>query len=158
MLQADVVELLESGCALIVGLVTARGLPCASRGWGLTFGKGGERARLLLPTSDIQSLGHPDGGLAGTMIAATGCHILTLRSMQLKGMVVSVEEATAADDARFSGYCGAYFEAVAEVDSIPRYLMERMVPRAVAAVTFDVGELYDQTPGPNAGAAVVADA
>lgn len=32
--------------------------------------------------------------------------------------------------------------------------MERLVPNDLVAYVFDVVEVYDQTPGPNAGAAI----
>ena len=44
------------------------------------------------------------------------------------------------------------------VDSMARYLMERLVPTEFVACEFDIVEVYDQTPGPNAGAPVAARA
>ncbi|MCU1501721.1 MAG: uncharacterized protein JWM12_1075 [Ilumatobacteraceae bacterium] len=155
-LEPDTIDLLESGCALIVGLVTANGAPFATRGWGLTLAdaRADARARLLVTAADVVALGHPDGALAGASVAVTGCHILTLRSIQLKGSIASVEPPTAIDQDRVDQYCDDYFGAVAQVDNIPRHLMERMRPRSVVAVVFGIEQVYDQTPGPGAGAAV----
>ena len=152
-LEPDTIALLESGCALIVGLVTPSGSPLATRGWGLTIGVGGEPSRLLVTAADMTAL-EPIDSLVGRWLAVTGCHIRTLRSMQLKGPIVSVEAPTELDDERADRYCDAYFDAVAEVDNIPRHMMERMRARAVIALTFRFHEVYDQTPGPGAGAAV----
>ena len=99
----------------------------------------------------------PSGAL-GRMIATTGCNVLSLRGVQLKGPIVSIEPATADDHQRLQAYCDAFFADVAVVDSIPRWLMERLVPADIVAVVFDVTERYDQTPGPNAGAALISGA
>jgi hypothetical protein len=151
MLEADVVELLESGCALVVGFVTLDGAPYATRGWGLTLLEEARTARLLVGTADLAALGHRQGGLLGTMIATTGANVLTLRSAQLKGPIIAVESAGHDDHRRMSRYCDAFFSDVALVDDIPRRLMERLVPEEVSVCTFTITEWYDQTPGPNAG-------
>lgn len=152
-LEPEMIELLESGCALIVGLVTPSVTPLATRGWGLTIGTGDEPSRLLVTAADIAGL-EPTASLVGRWLAVTGCHIRTLRSMQLKGPIASVEAPTELDEARADRYCDAYFESVLEVDNIPRHMMERTRARAVVALTFELHEVYDQTPGPGAGAAV----
>jgi hypothetical protein len=154
MLEADVIDLLESGCALLAGFITHAGKPFAARGWGLNVLDGGTTARMLVGTEDLAHLGYPPGGEIATMIAATGCSVLTLRSTQLKGPIVSVEAANDGDIERMRRYCDGYFGDVTSVDLIPRYLMERMVPAGLAACVFDIVEVYDQTPGPNAGAPV----
>ena len=47
-------------------------------------------------------------------------------------------------------------QAVHETDGSPRELIESMVPARFVAVTFDVEEVYDQTPGPQAGSSLPA--
>ena len=153
--EADTIELLESGCALIVGLVTSAAAPFATRGWGLTIDPAGGSARLLVTAADVAAL-DPAESLVGRALAVTGCDIKTLRSLQLKGPVVSVEAPTALDEATADRYCDAYFGTVAEVDNIPRHMMDRTRARDVVAVTFRVTQSYDQSPGPGAGAALGA--
>lgn len=99
-LEADMIELLESGCGLIVGMVTSQGAPLAARGWGLSVLEGGRAARILLASAQPAVLGYPSGGEAGTVIAATGANVLTLRSIQLKGPITTVEAADGHDLAR----------------------------------------------------------
>jgi hypothetical protein len=155
MLEPDVVDLLESGCALLVGLVTASRTPFATRGWGLEVLAGGTRARVLVDTDDLDRLGYADGATS-SMVAVTGCSVLTLRSTQIKGAIDTIEPAGRDDMQRSARYCNAFFDDVAVVDSIPRHLMERMIPSTLVACEFDIVEVYDQTPGPNAGAPVAA--
>jgi hypothetical protein len=156
-LEPDVVDLIESGCGMLAAFVTASGQPFATRGWGLTVVDDGEKARLLVGAVEMQHLGYPPGGEISTTVAVTGANILTLRSVQLKGPITAVERMNNVDDPRrLASYCNGYFNDVMVVDSIPRYLMERMVPTEFVACEFEIVEVYDQTPGPNAGAAVAA--
>jgi hypothetical protein len=158
MLEPDVIDLLESGCAMLVGLVTASNKPFATRGWGLEVLDGGTRARVLVGSQDLDRLGYSNGGANSSMIAVTGCSVLTLRSTQIKGPIGTIGPADDDDMQRSLRYCNAFFDDVAVVDSIPRYLMERLIPPTLLACEFDIVEVYDQTPGPNAGAPVATRA
>jgi hypothetical protein len=149
-LGSDVIELLESGCSIVVGLVTASGRPHAGRGWALSLSDDGSTGRVIVGAEDIAALGRPDGSPLG-VIAVNGADVLTLRSVQLKGPITSVEPADDHDLARMAEHCTGFFDAVAVVDAIPRYMMERLVPADVVACTFSVVEAFDQTPGPGAG-------
>src|SRR4051812_6786460 len=112
LLDEEVIALLESGCALIVGLVTASGVPHATRGWGLDLIDRGTRARLLLVSSEIPALGFPPGAEIRSMIAVTGCNVRSLRSVQLKGPLERVEAAEPRDCRRMEAYCQAFFDDV----------------------------------------------
>jgi hypothetical protein len=151
LLESGVIELLESKCALIVGLVTADGRPLAGRGWGLTLRDDGARGRILVNPLDVARLGHPSEAV-GSWIAVTGANVLTLRSAQVKGPIAALEPADDGDWSTCAGFCDRFFDDVEVVDSIPRWMMERLVPEALLAVEFEVVEAYDQTPGPGAGA------
>ena len=152
MFTTDLVAFLESGCALIVATAGDDGAPHASRGWGLdvldaTTG----RIRLLLGADDPVVLAH---AAAGGGIAVTGADVVTLRSVQAKGRVLSVEPVTSDDRERSQRYCTAYHDAVAIVDDIPRHLMQRMVPVEMVRCDIEVEAVFDQTPGPGAGAEI----
>ena len=148
-LDADLVEFLESGCSTIVGLVTADGEPYAPRGWAIEV-LPPNRLRLLVGAGAMAAAGRgPDDTFA---IAVTGADVRTLRSVQLKGTAHGLEPPTAADLDRSQRFCDAFFADVEAVDAVPPALMERLVPSDLLACTVDVAELYDQTPGPAAGA------
>ncbi len=156
MLEQRVIGLLESGSALIVGLVTADGRPLAGRGWGMTVLDGGARGRVIVDPRDLDRLGHGADGVVGTWIAVTGADVRTLSSAQLKGPITAVEPADDADQETCARFCDEFFGAIEEVDGIPRWMSDRLVPPSLAAVEFAVTEAYDQTPGPGAGAALQA--
>ena len=152
MIELSARELLESGCALLIGTVDSAGIPHASRCWGLDLEDPATgRVRIVLSADDpvtsanLQSTGR---------LAVTGTDIGTLRSVQGKGRVLSVGPATAADRRRASRYCEALTGDIERVEATPRALVERLVPTDYQACVAVLDEWYDQTPGPSAGSRV----
>jgi hypothetical protein len=149
MFTSETVRFLQSGCGLIVGTVDAGGMPLASRGWGLDVDAETMSARLLLAADDAvlrQSLA------STAPIAVTGASVRTLRSVQLKGSVGDVGPATDRDRARSCRYCDDFFGDIVAVDHIERAVTERLRPADLIVCRFAVDEVFDQTPGPAAGA------
>ena len=154
MIGAETAAFLEGGCAIIVGTVAADGEPRSNRGWALDVLRDGAddagiEVRLLLEAGDpvlrenVETTGH---------IAITAGNVQTLHSTQLKGRILTVEDATDADRERAQRYVDAFASDVVAVDRTPRELIVRMTPPEFFAITVAVSELYDQTPGPGAGA------
>ncbi|MCB1016579.1 MAG: pyridoxamine 5'-phosphate oxidase family protein [Acidimicrobiales bacterium] len=146
--------LAERGCALVVGTVGRDGSPHAGRGWGLTLSPASPSpVRLLLDAGDevtLANLRHARGG----RIAVTGADVETLRSFQLKGRVVAIEDATDDDLEKLGRYCDDFFTDIEVTDGTPRHLTERLRPATCVACTIEVDEAFDQTPGPGAGSRV----
>ena len=152
MSDAATAEFLEGGCALIVGTVGPGGEPYATRAWGVNLLAADVSAvRVLLDANDRRSLDDVGGG---GRIAITAADVPTLRSVQLKGRCTGVEPGTDQDRARAERYAEAFFADVERTDGTPRHLLERLLPFDFAACTVVVEELYDQTPGPGAGAPI----
>lgn len=141
---------LERGCAIIVGTVAPDGAPHAQRGWGCSV-VAPDTVRVLLDATDDVLRGHlADGGA----IAITSADVRTLESVQLKGHVRVVEEPTAEDLERCRLHNDELFEDIFVTDHYPREYTERMEPPGYVVAVIDVEEVYDQTPGPGAGAPV----
>lgn len=139
----------ESPCSLIVGTVDGDGHPDATRAWGVEVLPGARRLRVLLATNADTSLVNLR---ANGRIALTATNFVTNDSTQLKGHVTTVEARTSADQIRFEAYCARCVEILAEVDRAPRELISRMTPPGVVACVMTVEQVFDQTPGPAAGA------
>jgi hypothetical protein len=147
---APTTRFLESGCSLIVGTVNVDGEPHASRAWGITVLPGpGAHIRLLLDATETRVFN--DLGTSGA-IAITGADVRTLRSVQVKGHFVESAPGDDDDRARARRFCDAFFGAVVATDGTPFELLERLVPDDYVACTIAIDEIYDQTPGPGAGA------
>jgi hypothetical protein len=148
-LDNDTVAFLERGCALIVAVGHPDGTPLACRGWGLDV-LDAERGllRLLLPDDDVVA-----GLLADPVrIAVTGCDVRSLHSLQLKGTTMGVEPARDDDTERVRRYADEFFADIHAADGTPIDRPARMLPDTVMVCRFVVEEIYDQTPGPAAGA------
>lgn len=148
-LDPDLVPFLESGCALVLGSVGPDGRPFASRGWGLdVLDADAGRIRVLVVADERPA--------AGTVLAVTGTSVVTLRSMQMKGAVVEIEPTiTDADLDRSARYRDEFLGDIVGSDGTPIELLSRMLPVGpLAAVQVVVDELFDQTPGPGAGASI----
>jgi hypothetical protein len=142
--------LLESGtCSLMVATASAHGVPHLTRAWGARVLPGGTDLRVLVPSDDSATLENLD---ATGAVAVTGADVPTFRSVQCKGHALAVEAATAGDRARFSRYRAELARSISEVDGHPVDLVTRLAPAEVVAVTARVEAMFDQTPGPGAGA------
>lgn len=150
MIEPEVVELLESPCSLLVATVSSDGVPEGVRAWGVEV-LGPERVRLLLSSNADRTLANLDGG---GRLALTTTHFVTLVSWQLKGFVVEITPATASDRIRYDAFCAGCVEIVAEIDQVPREVVWRMVPPGIVACEMVVEQVFDQTPGPQAGSRV----
>ena len=153
MFDADLTAFLESGCSTIVGLLTPSGEPFATRGWGTdVLSAAPPRLRLLVGEAELRSVGRRPGDGARFAVGVTGANVITLRSVQVKGTAYDLAHPTEADIERSARFCDAFFGDVQSGDAIPRSLMERIVPTDLLVCTIDVEAIYDQTPGPGAGA------
>jgi len=145
-------ELLESPCGLLVATVSADGWPRATRAWGATVADAAAgRLRVLVTGDDPVSLANlAEGGV----VAVTGADVRTLQAVQVKGSVVALEPPTPADEARAAAHTAAFFAQISEMDGIPVTLLRRLAPHALVACVVEVGEVFDQSPGPGAGASL----
>jgi hypothetical protein len=152
-IDEDLRAFLERGCATVVGTAGADGRPHAQRAFGCGV-IDPTTIRVMLDATDPTLRTHLD---AGGRIAITSADVRTLRSVQVKGRVLAVEDTPTADDlARCQAHNDELFRDIEEADHFPREYPERMVPPGYLVAVVTVEELYDQTPGPGAGAAVAA--
>ena len=162
MFEPEMVAFLQSGCSTIIGTVDGDGVPHAGRTWGLDVlapdAEGSEPGvplvRLLIDADDVLTLQHLDDGGA---VAITAANVPTLRSVQLKGRSLGVDAAGESDVERAARYCDDFFTDVEQTDGTERALLVRLVPERFAVCHMRIDEVYDQTPGPGAGAPLEVD-
>src|SRR4051812_17936669 len=96
------IDLLHSGCALLVGTADPYGRPHGARAWGLTvISVEPVIVRVLIDTADTTSLANLQ---ANAQVAITAASVPTLRSLQMKGRVVRMENLTDVDEAKQAQY------------------------------------------------------
>jgi hypothetical protein len=155
-LSPETAAFLESGCALIVGSADVGNEPHAARGWGVNvLSRDPMEVRLLIDADDPVTI---ENLSTSGKIAVTGADVPSLRSVQFKGTVSAIEPATDADRARASRYADDFFGDIGRVDGTPRRLLDRLMARDFVACIVRIMDLYDQTPGPSAGASMPRDA
>jgi hypothetical protein len=143
---------LQEGASLVLGTVSTSGEPHAGRGWGIaTSPEQPDAIRLLLDASDDVTIRHCDDG---GRVALTIGNVRTYKSLQIKGSAVEVSPIGPDYTALAERYCEDFFRAVVQVDRHSRAMLESWRPRDFVACTIRVESMYDQTPGPRAGAAV----
>ena len=142
----------EGGMSIILGTVDAEGMPAACRGVAL-------RASDTDPSSvtvfiPVDSGQETIANIATTRRVAIGAtHPPTHTSLQLKGTTRSVRLARA-DEKEFVRSRIAAFAETLEILGVPQKITWSVAHWPAFAVEVNVEELYDQTPGPNAGAKI----
>jgi hypothetical protein len=122
--------------------------PAITRGWGPDASIEGAAMTLCVaaaPGSQTLSNLEENGAIAVTFSLPT-----SYRTVQVKGAVVELCAPTAEHLARVEEHVAAFVDEVEHV-GVQRSLARRFVGPDLVAVSFAVRELYDQTPGPNAG-------
>jgi Pyridoxamine 5'-phosphate oxidase len=149
-LDSEVVTLLESDAIVLVGTVDTEGLPDATRGWGVRVIAGdAPQFRCFLATASDRA----QYNLRTTgRIALTVTDAQTLKSVQVKGRAVRMEDCTEDDRAEAARFFDALAAIIEATNGTPYELMTGMHPGPLNAVIATIDECYDQTPGPTAGA------
>ena len=145
---SELTTMIEAGAGLVVGTVDGNGAPRGIRAWGArVVDVERQRIRIVLTADDRLVVDN----LAGGKAAFTAADVRTLRSVQLKGRVATVELPTPEDVELTRSQIDRFFEAVVETDRNSFRQLELMLPREMVAIELVVDEEYDQTPGPAAG-------
>ena len=153
MFGSDLTAMIEDGAGLVVGTVGDDGEPRATRAWSVTLVDPDERrVRVVVSADDEVTVANLR---VGTTLALNGADVRTLRSVQLKGRVVAVEAAGPDDLDSARDQSERFLQAVHDTDGNPLEQLRRILPIEVVVVEVVVVEMYDQTPGPDAGGALV---
>ena len=149
---SELTRMVESGAGLVVGTVSADGAPRADRAWGVSVvDADARRIRFVMSADDPAVLEHLESG----SVALTGGEVSTFHSVQFKGRPVTVEAPTSEDIEMARVQSERFFQTVHLVDGNPVEQLRRMLPLDTVAVEMVVTEMFDQTPGPSAGSALL---
>jgi Pyridoxamine 5'-phosphate oxidase len=146
--DADLVAFVRSGVAIVVATRDEEMRPEIARAWGADVATNGNSVTLCvtaLPGSKTRSNLERNGAIAVTFTLPT-----TYRSVQMKGSVLDVRDPSPTEHARVERHIALFADQTEQV-GLPRSGAQQLAERNLLAVTFAVRELYDQTPGPNAG-------
>jgi hypothetical protein len=147
-LPPEVVDLVESGVSILVGTRDASLRPSTVRGVGARVDGSRRALTVYLPTrtADRAVANLRDNGEIAVVFSRPFDNL----SVQLKGRCQDVHRAGDDDRPVPERYAVAFMETTYTV-GMPRSLMKRLCVWPAWAATFDVRDLYSQTPGPGAG-------
>lgn len=143
--------MLTTGSALLVGSVTLAGEPHATRAWSAelvdpTVG------RIRVGVSDDDPITRPS--IDGRAVAVTAADVRTVESIQVKGRAVVVGPPTDRDLGVIDVQSEEFLRTIQEIDGDPVEFLRRLIPNSFVMVEVVIEEIYDQTPGPRAGAPI----
>jgi hypothetical protein len=148
-IDGHVRELIAGGVATIVASRDERLRPSIARGWAVAVSASGTEVTLCVEASagsrmceNLQSNG---------AIAVTCSRPTTYRTVQLKGRVATIADPSPEQLVAVDRHAETFSREAEEVGLGPGSGF-RLLDRGLVSVSFTVAEVYDQTPGPNAGA------
>ena len=149
LLSEELVQFLESGISVLVGSRDARLMPDSVRAVGVRLESGGAEMAVFLPrvTSQTTLANLADNGRIAICFSRPVDH----RSVQVKGRVLAIADATAADRKWIDRYRTELVQCWGWV-GVPSRTTLRMVHWPCAAVRLAIESSFVQTPGPGAGA------
>ena len=147
----EVVPFLESGVSLSVGTRDADLIPEVMRVTGLRIDASRRRATVYFPaaTGAATAKNLRDNGF----IAVCASEPKTHRSLQVKGKLSELREARLDERGTLEKYISEFVIELSYV-GLPTQLTSRLTHWPAFAATFEVTDLFVQTPGPKAGVRV----
>jgi hypothetical protein len=144
-----------TGVVVVVGTRSADGAPAISRGWGVRVVPGGQALEVcVFAATNRPTL---ENVTDNRQIAVTLTSPSTYRAVQVKGRAVDVSDGSRADADRVDLHLDLFLRELATVGlSIPQMRRvledERDVSPELVKIRLEIDEIFDQTPGPSAGA------
>ena len=143
----DLAAFIASGVGMVGASAGDDLVPEAFRLWGVSWDPDGH-LRALISSDATRTLAtvKPGAWLSLTFVD------MTMRSVQVKGRAVSGPELPNRADVEVMRRYRTDMVAAFATRGVPSLLLDAIRPLAVFALTVAVEELYNQTPGPKAGA------
>ena len=139
---------LEPGLSLLVGTVDVNGMPSTCRGIAAVSDDDLETMTVYVPVATSHETIQNVATTKRLAVAAT--HPIDNSATQLKGTALDVRLARE-DEAAFVRARLEAFADVLDTVGVPRRLTRSVAHWPAFAISLRVEQMFDQTPGPNAG-------
>jgi hypothetical protein len=147
-LSEDITEFLGGSVSVLAASRDAELRPWISRAIAVRVGD--DRRSVVAYLSDRAAAPLIGVLSRGVPFAVTACHVPTLRTVQLKGVVQDVRPAAADERASVERQSHGFTEDLSRL-GFPLPIVRRLAIWPVTAVTVRVHAVFEQTPGPGAG-------
>ena len=151
MIPNEIIEFLKSPHTAVAGIERDL-VPVASPVWGWHVDPKASTVACFLAPGFEGAFGEAPEGI----FALTACEPGTARTYQLKGRLVGLSAMDESDLAAFDDFKTRWVALLGTLGYPAEVLIPFMGPPRVK-VSFEVSEIFDQTPGPGAGAPVFAE-
>lgn len=141
-------ELLGEGTATVIATRDERMRPALARGWAVVVSADGSEISLCVAApegSAVRANLEQNGAIAITCSSPA-----TYRTVQAKGEVVAISDPTPEELAAVDAHVAAFSRDIQPL-GLPRDAARRLLEERLVTVRVRPRELFDQTPGPNAG-------
>lgn len=135
--------------SILVGAVDASGMPACCRGLAVVADDALSTATVFVPLATSRDI--VAAAAATKRIAVVTAHVIDHNAFQLKGRIRALRLATDAEAMTIRANLNAFADLLIHIGMAPR-LARSITHEPAFAIDFDIDEVYDQTPGPNAGA------
>ena len=139
---------LEPGLSLLIGTVDAQGVPATCRAVAVSSDDDLETLTVYVPVATSHTAIQNLATTKRLAVAAT--HPFTNCATQIKGISIDARLATEAEAAFVRARVDAFAD-VLESLGVPRRLTRSVAHWPAFAIRIRVEQVFDQTPGPNAG-------
>jgi hypothetical protein len=140
---------LEAGTSVLVGTVDTRGIPSCCRASAITSDDELKTVAIYLPIATSQQIIKDIATTHRVAVAST--QVIEHVSIQLKGTAntarLARDDEAALVEQRYRAFADVLFKI-----GLPRRLTQSVVHWPAFVVEMRVEEIFEQTPGPNAGA------
>jgi hypothetical protein len=139
------------GVSVLVGTVGADLVPTCCRGIAIRMHEDFETVTVYVPTATAaETIANAE---VRRRVAISCTHPLSHESMQIKGLTRDVRLAPASDEAFVRQRLEQFGDVLVEF-GLPRHVTLSIAHWPAWAIDVSVEQVFDQTPGPKAGAAV----
>lgn len=154
LIDEELTRFLRGPVSMMLGTADALSVPDVTRVTGVAALDGRRLRVLISPTARTAQA----NAVVGVRVAVLATNILTYRSLQWKGRVLSAGEGrTPGDLALLHRARETFYLAVPQV-GFSAELAARLFPLDVVPLVVEVDSLYDQSPGPGAGRRIAVGA
>jgi hypothetical protein len=143
---------MQGSVSALLGSADGTSFPDAARLTGVVA-LDDRRIRALISTDAVTARAN---AVPGARVAVLVTDIVTYRSIQLKGAVVSAGDVRSPGDVALADHHVKAFVAAAPVIGIDPAKADHGFAVEVVPLVIEVDELFDQTPGPGAGRRIEA--
>lgn len=149
MLDAEVAAFVQGGVAAAAATRDEHLVPAFTRAWGPEVSRDGRSLKLCV-TAPVGSRTRANLEANGALAVAFSPPTIA-RAVQLKGTVTSMREPTAEEVARAERHLDAFCAETEQVGHPPDLPRRMFAASDLVTVVLPVDEVFDQSPGPNAG-------